>query len=394
MSMHMFSIAQSDFREGYLLLKSKDTLYGYIDFRGAEYNAHKCVFKKDLNSDPDTYLPIETKEYKIYEGKYYVSELITIDSTKTHVFLEYLVDGIADLYYFQKEGLSYYYIKNENQKPILLEESEDIIEKEGIKYYKKAERHKGILKFVFRDCEEIQDKINLTSLNHKSLVSLTKEYHAQVCTDEKCINYYKSVKSSVKLGFLIGMHYHSIAFLKNDVLEQGTFNYNENLSFKVMGTLQPVKMNRRYMLRFELGFLDSYNYENINDVNSSNIAHYDVHVKLQTLNFFMGLKYKFPKGFLRPTFSIGPEMYYHISDDSFQRIETEINNTITTGIKNNLPINSFNFGGTAKMGTYLHINEYQSILIELGYSYLFGEIASTYNIMNGIQLHLGMIIDK
>jgi hypothetical protein len=50
-------MAQSDFRNGYIITNSGDTVYGQIDYKGNRSNAKECIFlktvpRKKLNTHP------------------------------------------------------------------------------------------------------------------------------------------------------------------------------------------------------------------------------------------------------------------------------------------------------------------------------------------------------
>ena len=103
--------AQSDFKSGYVILNNSDTLFGKIDSRGDRTMSKTCRFKP-TNSDLITeYSPRELNEYQFIGGKRYVSR--TLESG-IPVFLEYLIKGKLNVYYYvDGEGKDHYLIDKE-----------------------------------------------------------------------------------------------------------------------------------------------------------------------------------------------------------------------------------------------------------------------------------------
>lgn len=95
--------AQSDFRDGYFVKNDNDTIFGLIDYRGNKANAKKCVFKKDIDSVKRVYNPDEINSFRFFDSKYYVSKTLIVDDKTEQLFLEYLINGIVDMYYYRDD---------------------------------------------------------------------------------------------------------------------------------------------------------------------------------------------------------------------------------------------------------------------------------------------------
>jgi hypothetical protein len=104
-------MAQSDFRPGYIVNNNGDTLTGLIDYKGNQANARKCIFKLSNDASEEKFTPDDIKAYRFIDSKYYVSKkVMTEDSTETQLFLEYLIDGIVDIYYYLSPSGDNYYV--------------------------------------------------------------------------------------------------------------------------------------------------------------------------------------------------------------------------------------------------------------------------------------------
>ncbi len=98
------SYSQRNYQEGYVIPLQGDTLRGWIDFRSDKLNSTTCTFKADLTAQEREYYPKDIYGYRyLNDGKFYVSKEIEIDGVKKNVFLEFLLEGIENLYYSGRE---------------------------------------------------------------------------------------------------------------------------------------------------------------------------------------------------------------------------------------------------------------------------------------------------
>jgi len=179
--------AQTDFKPGYIIKNSGDTLYGEIDYRGDRLMGRVCKFKNTDISIID-YSPNDILEYRFINGKYYVSR----ELNGSKVFLEYLIHGKINIYYIRNKDGDLYYLDKEDVK------LSKVPYKEGFKYvddkkvYYESKHHFGILDYYMHDAPEFQPRIQqVKKPEHQSLISLVENYHNLVCKEEKCIIYEK-----------------------------------------------------------------------------------------------------------------------------------------------------------------------------------------------------------
>ena len=108
--------AQRDYRKGYIITNRQDTIYGWIDYRGDIRNSKVCSFKKTENDQATEYSPSDILAYRFIDSKFYVSKNVGTADAPNQVFLEYLVNGLANLYYFRDENSNdHYYIENDGR---------------------------------------------------------------------------------------------------------------------------------------------------------------------------------------------------------------------------------------------------------------------------------------
>jgi len=187
--------AQTDFKPGYIIKNSGDTIYGQIDDRKAKSMSQLCRFKNSENSIRE-YLPKDIKAYRFINDKYYVSKEIESQS----YFLEYLINGKLNVYYSKHDNFGHYYVDNENNPLVELpyEESTQYIDSKRIAF--KSNKHIGILNYYTQDAPQLKSKIlAIKKPNHNELINLAEEYH-NALSDEFDSLIYKKNKLKVRLS--------------------------------------------------------------------------------------------------------------------------------------------------------------------------------------------------
>lgn len=208
------AFCQSNFKDGYVITNRNDTLSGLIDFRTDHTNSLICKFKRDEKSTEKVYSPCEIAGYRfVNEGKYYVSRIVEIDSLKRTVFLEFLVQGLLNLYYFP-EGNGYYFFENKNGEMISTTKMPDVITDQN--RVKVDNKYKGIISYVLRDDATLAAESSNIDFSRKSMIEYTKEYHDHMCeSGEKCIifeNDYKKKFTKLDVSFFSGIEFNDIKF--------------------------------------------------------------------------------------------------------------------------------------------------------------------------------------
>jgi len=188
--------AQTEIKEGYIITNNNDTLHGYIEKDSHLKSAYQCVFKKDLNAnDVIRYAPGEIFAYGYNGEKFFISrEIKWKDSTKEILFLEYLINGIVDIYYCKNNEGEHYFLDSEKTGFIELTGGKNEIDGKYSDYIVKNTNHIGLLRLAFADRPDFFNQINNVSVNHNSLINVGEKYHNLVCTDEKCIIYSNKTK--------------------------------------------------------------------------------------------------------------------------------------------------------------------------------------------------------
>ncbi|MBN1186055.1 MAG: hypothetical protein JXB49_27485 [Bacteroidales bacterium] len=272
---HLISYSQSDFREGFVIKNNNDTLFGYID-----YNANcfeNCKFKSSVDSKAINYSASEIKEFRFKNSKYFVSKDIEVETkynvnlritnphqegvkndpytyveefdkasdngtmndslVKITVFLDFLLKGAFDLYYYKDfNSISHYFIDNKTGKLVMLtSEDVDIYSSSGLALYytKKNQTYKGQLKYLMQDYPQIYNEIQNTSFHHKDMVKLTKSYHNMTCDDNSCIVFEENLLTKFKWGIYTGADIAVLNNINNENIEEQRFVCDPNIAIGI-----------------------------------------------------------------------------------------------------------------------------------------------------------------
>ena len=200
------SVAQTNYRNGYIITNNNDTIVGLIDYRTEAMLATSCSFKISISSSEQIFTPGQIAGFRFTDdGKFFVTREITIDDKKRTVFLEFLVQGIMNLYFFndRQTSLSYYFFEDETGNIIKILKGKDTEFVRDGKSYKKADlNYRGVLKYIVKDVKPLWEVAENANYTHKDMINFTKNYHAQVCnTDAECIVFETKQENRFKLKY-------------------------------------------------------------------------------------------------------------------------------------------------------------------------------------------------
>ena len=218
--------AQDKFMPGFIITNDSDTISGLLKNSSQIKNATECWFKISGNSGANLYLPTDIRAYRFVNGNYYISKRILYNNKYQNIFLQYLVEGNADLFFLKDNDTEHYFLeKSDTIKELLNTEVETYID--GTCYLLYKNEYSGILTIMFSDCMEIQEEISRSKFNHKNLVSIVKDYHNFMCKDEKCIVYEWDNSIKTSMSFLAGLGISTIDFNSKEMY----FDFLEAIQF-------------------------------------------------------------------------------------------------------------------------------------------------------------------
>jgi len=374
--------AQQDFRPGYVILTSGDTINGFIEYKGNKANAKKCIFVKEYPSSSPVmvYGPDSLRGYRFPDSKYYVSKHLQINDKDEVLFLEFLVHGKVDLYYYRDDNADeHYFIDKGDGRLLALTSEEKEVYIDGVKYLQESKLYIGVLKYVMQDSPSASKEAENASLTHKSLIKITADYHYSVCKDEQCIIYEKQLpKVHFHLGPVIGAN---LNFLNRIGTSFPTYHY-----YFLYGDFNPaIDPTVGICLRLTLPALhDRLSVEDnillnrfttlISSVYTDESIGYtsydDIRCVQYCINNSLLLRYEITAGKVRPVFSLGGFINYAFQS-SYTRDHQEILNTGTvlrSYTDNENPFKKLIYGATAGFGVRAKVSPGFEIDADLRYS--------------------------
>jgi hypothetical protein len=234
------AIAQPVFRPGYIITLQGDTMNGLINYRGSQANAKECIFKKGADSEKVTYAPNQIKSYKFVDGKYYLSSVFMNYKFKELIFLEYVIKGSVNIFYYPDDVKDHYFAVKDTTV-IELDHHERLSGKaeEDILIIAKSEKYKKQLKLLIQDQPSLFGTIDRIDCCSKDLIMMTKEYQKLSCPSQECIQYEK--KTGLNLKFKFGMLSSAgLSHLSSPPYDVYASDYMEtkNLNFKTVFTYE------------------------------------------------------------------------------------------------------------------------------------------------------------
>lgn len=358
--------AQPNYRPGYVVSSTGDTLKGLVNDGTEVKNARQCAFKAAAEEPPRQYGSDQLNGYGFTDGKMYESRRIRVDSTTAEtVFVELLVKGRLSLYHY-KVG-NHYFAGKSPEELVKLTRVEKTIERDGVPFVVVREFYKGTLIYMTLDCPQLKRKIDRLPFGHTDLLRIVHEYNT--CTGTSASFRTKRKFVTAKAGLTGGFNRSRLRFstdeVKYDYLTKASLDVNAYpfAGLYVQTTLPWV--TDRITLWFE-GQYSQHAHTSYREFKTAeSIYREDVSISRQYLRFPVLLRYTYPKGSLRPFAGVGCRLDVTLSGDSRVTQERELVNTVTTLEQPAVATSSSEVGGVAGAGLELHLAKRYRLQVEL-----------------------------
>ena len=186
--------AQADYLPGFVQTTKRDTMVGFIDNRDFKANSISCKFRRTPADKVQTYKPTEIYGYRITDNKYYVSRKIIEDGVLRTLFLEYLVEGTVDLYYYRDTEGDHYLIGREGMPIKEISIQREVIRRDSMLVENSFLIKRELLISYLKDCIPLYGEIyQLKTPGRKVLINLIEKYHEFQCPDKMCLIYQKKL---------------------------------------------------------------------------------------------------------------------------------------------------------------------------------------------------------
>ena len=174
-----------NFRPGFIITNEQDTINGWIDFRTDARNMAVCNFKACESCEVTTFLPGEIFGYRFYEeGKFYVSREIEIRGEPRTVFLEFLVQGMMNLFYYVDTSsefgeVMYFFFEDQNGRMISVTRrpNEFIRDESGHLRVHEDWRYRGMIRYLFKEEETVSQQADRLRFDRQSMINIVRKFH-------------------------------------------------------------------------------------------------------------------------------------------------------------------------------------------------------------------------
>ena len=301
--------AQTDFRPGYIVPLSGDTVRGLADYRGAARSARLCQFRITAEALVTTYKPSELRGYGFSGVREYRTCLTPLPDSLGQAqapqlcFLEILATGSASLYARreQADGTSYYLQKGPaTTVPVKkLDYRRVTVEVEGRNIFREINTFRNTLSEAFADCPAMSLEVLRTEYLLTSLIRVVNHYNA--CAQPQSPVRFSRKKAHLSLGVLVGGFTSKLAFRGNGIQAGNTYTGGPALEAGLALQFVSPALNEKLMLRLEAlyerqNYADEYRYVS---AYFSNATEQD-RIQVTYLRIPLVLRYTVPRGGFRP----------------------------------------------------------------------------------------------
>jgi hypothetical protein len=290
--------AQSYFRPGFIITLQQDTIYGEVDLRINSINAHRCTFRATGSNEIQNFAPFDILGYRFTEeGKFYVSKAVELAPEKPDtVFLEFLLQGMRSLYYYETEqGVPIYFVQVGNR--LVKVDAPQLSKNEGPMFTWGEGRYQPILRVVF-DSPKVQKEIDNVKYTRQSMIQLARDYHYATCTTgEDCVEFETAEVKDPPATWTFVPYVGIIQYYTSNKPEGVT-----NPKWSYTGGVTVVVTNTRWSKAISLtGDLAMSKFKGY----FTDKGQYPVHYDNLMMSGKLGIRFTYPKGIVRPFAGIG-----------------------------------------------------------------------------------------
>ncbi|ALD20268.1 outer membrane beta-barrel protein [Hymenobacter sp. DG25A] len=361
------AVAQSDFRPGYVLPLSGDTLRGEVDYRSEERNARLCRFR--VNSEVTEYKPEQLRGYGFAaEKQYQTRQLSGLPPVKA--FLRAIVLGKVSLFQLTTaDGKQALYASKEDNVLQALVQRDTTVSRynqatsQNSNVVERAYLFRNVLWSMMADCPSIQTTLPRIELKESQLIKAVHAYN--VCAGSS--QYIESPQKTVIKYSILGGARTSTVYYAPRVDKAERMESQMMPTFGVGLALAPRSFNPKLTLHFQ-GFYVQQLFEKqfINNATDGIYAgeptQREVHIKISSVRVPAILRYTFAKGFIRPYMQGGAMFSVNVGSEAWS-ISNPVRNP-DVKYRDEIEIRPYNFGALLGAGVSVPVGKWGSMDLE------------------------------
>ena len=298
-------LAQDKSSFGFIITNNGDTIKGkIISYSPNLYK--KCIFQDSKNNVME-FSPFEIKGFRFdNNGKFYISKKIPFEKELKDFFVEFLIQGKANIYYV-RDHTEHFYIETLQDGIMEISKEDVVVRKNGVEFIQPY-AYIGKLKYMLSDCPAIYDDIDKTKIYSNDLIKLARRYHQLVCDSEKCVIFERKSKP-VQLIFSVvgGVSYNDFIFDKNNYTDYRFSNFYgiETEFHYLFFSAEQVYLKSGLIYQHFGTYHFNTNYILVNGYYKYGEFNYDKDIKAHTLRIPLTMHYVFTNSKLQPDFGFG-----------------------------------------------------------------------------------------
>jgi hypothetical protein len=250
------AVAQSDYKPGFVVLSSGDTLQGQVSYR-TDMTGSSIGYKASEQAKTATYTARDIAGYGFPGDRNYRTRILDHADTlpAEPVFMQELVRGTLSLYVYKT---TYFVEKRDNPDKLhkLYITKETYINSNKAVAQRDVNHHVRTLNTLMQDCFEMFQRVERVKLAEKSLVDLVTAYNSCAGDTQEQTTFKESQKwFAIRPGVVAGMSHTSLHFSARDErylhLDYADFNSNTHPTFGVSLLLYSPRINKNASLLIE-----------------------------------------------------------------------------------------------------------------------------------------------
>ena len=282
--------SQGDFRKGYIVNSTGDTIFGFVQYKDGHLANRKCAFSENGKETMAIFEPKDIKAYGFANGKAFETRKVKIeDEIMMAVFLEVKIRGLVSLYKYEK------YLLVQRNADSLQRLSNDKTEQimPGKTTMKYSNQHIAILNTLLFDCPELRERTQKVQLVERHITELIEDYN-KCMGDNAAI--YNATKPWVKFNFGItgGLH---MSMLKIESLSftniAGTYDMTKTPFLGISMDLLAPRLSEHLSFHSDILYLNpTYRKSNVVRYSTSREEN-EIRINVHQIKIPIGFRYTF-----------------------------------------------------------------------------------------------------
>ncbi|WP_035565641.1 porin family protein [Hymenobacter sp. IS2118] len=318
------TLAQSDFRPGYVVRPEGDTLRGLVDYQSAQRSAVGCRFRTDAAQAVQEFVPGTALGYGFVGASRYEARLtplaeVAAPSLPAQLqFVEIIVHGPISLYARRDlQRHDHYYIRGagatSSTEPLqeLRRLNETIINAKGQKFERYNNEYVAVLAQAFKSCPQEQLRVNQVQFGLRFFVDAVTRYNACVNTTPDSLLPQNPTLASrsgrLHLEVLAGVHRSTLRVDNDQLSLNGPYKSGFSPVLGLAAGYNLSKISKKLSFRLE-ALYDRQAYDGVYTYQSrstNNTFREEARLRLQYIRIPVLFRYSLPKGAVRPFVQVG-----------------------------------------------------------------------------------------